>query len=121
MTGLKQEAEPRRGQWRRWCNERIAGLACAIVGAASMLAMLLWTASRAELAMLPPTLYTVPPLAVAAALAVTAGIRRERSWRLPVAGVATAIAAVVSGWVLVLAAVLAGVTFLFWLVSVLAG
>jgi hypothetical protein len=121
MTELRQEAEPKRDQWRRWANERIAGLACALVGAASMAAMLIAAASQSELAMLPPLVLTLPPLAVAAGLAVTAGIRRERSWRLPVAGVVAAAAAVVSGWVVVVAAVIAGLAVLFWLVSELAG
>jgi hypothetical protein len=70
---------------------------------------------------LPPLVYTIPPLAVAAALAVAARVRRERSWRLPAAGLVGAGAAVLSGWVVVGAAVAGGVALLFWLVSELAG
>ena len=118
---LKQEAEPRAEHWRRWVDQRIAGLACAIVGAASLAAMLIRSAITGELAMLPPLIFTIPPVVVAAGLAVTAAVRRERSWRLPFAGVAAAGAAIAAGWVAIAAAILAGVIFLFWLVGELAG
>jgi len=99
----------------------MAGLACLLIGAASMIAMLIWSAIRGELAMLPPLVYTVPPAAIAAGLAIAAAARRESSWKLPALGTTAATAAIFAGWFAVIAGVVLGVALLFWLVSELAG
>lgn len=118
MSELEQHVEP---PGRGWLRSRIAGLACLIAGVGSLVAMLVLSAVRGRLEMLPPLAYTLAPLGIASALAIWAVAREERSWRLWLPGVGAAAAAVVSGWVVVIGAVVLAVAFLFWLVSELAG
>lgn len=117
MTELKQHARPPRGGLVR----RVAGLACLVVGAGSLVAMLALAAARGRLELLPPLAYTLGPLVVAVGLAVASAVRSESAWKLWLPGIAAAAAAVVSGWVVVIGAAVLAVALLFWLVGELAG
>ena len=119
--GLQKQVEAPGPDWRGWLSRRLAGLACLVIGAGSLVAMIALSVARGRLELLPPLTYTLAPLAVAVALAITSAARSERAWKLWLPGLGAAAAALVSGWVLIIGGILLILALLFWLVGELSG
>ena len=103
---LERQAQPPKSERRRWLQLRRAALACAVVGVGSLVATILYQASRGELMGRPPLVLSAPPLIASAALAIASLARREPGLRLVAAGIAGALTATVLGYALVGLAVL---------------
>jgi hypothetical protein len=84
------------------------GLACvALGGVALVVAIYLQFGSKREITTPPDLRVTVPLLVLALAGGITSLVRREHLRILPVVGIAMALAAVVIGWLIIVAAVAA--------------
>ena len=95
-----------------WVRLHAAGLVAFLVGLTALsVTALVHFGGEGELTKIPDIRLTIPFLVTAVISAVTAFVRREGAYALPVAGLALACSAVVLGWALVLAAV-AGVALL---------
>jgi hypothetical protein len=99
---LKKEADA--GPQPSWLVAHLAGLIALVLG---VVGFAIVSMTQKELWSSPDWRLTVPFLAVTVAAATVSFIRKERSWALPLLGIGFAAAAVVLGWFLVMAIVIA--------------
>ena len=110
--------EPAAAPARRWPPRYLAGLACLVLGVASVaVAAVLVIRNGTLFDEVPDWRVTVPLWAAAAIAAAVSVLRREGSYGLAVAGVALASAALALGWVLVLAIVAAVTLIIIYIMS----
>jgi len=104
---LEREASPPPGAVA-WLRAHAVGLAgCAVGLAAVAVASVLYFGGGGDTPRIPDVRFTAPFLVVTLALAIAAMVRREGVWLLPVSGVALAAIAMVLGWAVVVAVIVA--------------
>jgi hypothetical protein len=97
-----------------WARANIAGLIAIGLGA---LAFAIPAVTQNELWTTPDWRLTVPFFLVTAVVTGISFLRRERLWALPLVGLAAAGAAMVMGWFVVVAAIVAGTAMLILILS----
>jgi hypothetical protein len=96
------------GRHGPWYKRDMFGLACVAVGAIGLvIAIYLQFGSKREITTPPDLRVTIPLLVLALAGGITSLVRREHLRILPIVGVAMALASVVIGWLIIVAAVAA--------------
>ncbi len=99
---------------KAWLRAHVFGLAALLVGVAAFIVV---TILQRTLWSQPDWRITVPLFVVAAALGATSIARKESSYGLPLLGIALAAAAMVMGWFLIMAIVIAVTAIIILIMS----
>ena len=97
-----------------WIRTHVFGLAALLVGVAAFIVV---TILQRTLWSQPEWRITVPLFVVATALGATSMARKEGSYGLPLLGIALAAAAMVMGWFLIMAIVIAVTAIIILIMS----
>ena len=114
MLPKPEHLAPPKMEPKDWIRTHVFGLAALLVGVAAFIVV---TILQRTLWSQPEWRITVPLFVVATALGATSMARKEGSYGLPLLGIALAAAAMVMGWFLIMAIVIAVTAIIILIMS----